>query len=157
MQIPDLDRTDRAIVRLLQKDSRQSFKQVASAVGLAPSTVYERVRRLERAGVLRGARYEVDPRALGILIEAMVFVQLTAHRVDVFGEFEGHLDALPMVIRWYNLAGRQDFAVHVAAKDSDHLRELILEHFTSRPEVQHIETNLIFERRETGVLPDYRA
>lgn len=155
MANPELDRTDRDIVQLLQNDSRQSFKQVAAQVGLAASTVYERVRRLQQAGVLRGARFDVDPRALGILIEAMVFVQLSAHKVDVFTNFEAHLDALPMVVRWYNLGGTQDFAVHVAARDSDHLRVLILEHFTSRPEVQHIETNLIFERRESGVLPDY--
>ncbi|HJN76953.1 MAG TPA: Lrp/AsnC family transcriptional regulator [Myxococcota bacterium] len=155
MDLPELDRTDRGILRLLQNDSRQSFKQVAASVGLAASTVYERVRRLERAGVLRGARFEVDPRALGVNLEAMVFVQLSAHDVDVFSQFAAHIDQLPMVVRWYNLAGSQDFAVVVAAADSDHLRVLILEHLTSRPEVRHIETNLIFERRTSGVLPDY--
>ena len=61
-----LDRTDDAILRLLQNDARLSVKEVAAAVGLAPSSVQGRIRALREAGVLRGAHAEVDPRALGI-------------------------------------------------------------------------------------------
>ena len=62
----ELDRTDRALLLLLQRDAHASFKQIADMVGLAASTVYERVRRLRRLGVLRGIHADVDPRAMGV-------------------------------------------------------------------------------------------
>ena len=149
-----MDETDRRIVALLQQDARQSFKQLAHEVGLAPSTVYERVRRLEREQVLGACRYEVSPKALGARLQAMIFIQLSAHTVEVFAEFEEHLEGVPEVLAFYNLAGRQDFAVHVVARDSDHLQELVLRQFTARPEVAHMETALVFEHRAVGLTPD---
>jgi DNA-binding Lrp family transcriptional regulator len=149
-----VDDTDRQIVAFLQEDARQSFKELAHKVGLAASTVYERVRRLERDGVLGACRYEVAPKALGARLQAMIFVQLSTHTVEAFAEFEEHLERVPEVLAFYNLAGRQDFAVHVVARDSEHLQELVLMQFTARAEVDRMETALVFEHRRVGATPD---
>lgn len=150
-----LDRTDRAIIALLQNDSRLPYKQIAGHVGLAPSTVYERIKRLERDGVLRGAHWSVDLAAMGIRLEAMVFVRLSAHREQVQESFTAWLATRAEVRAWFNLAGRQDFAVHVVARDAEHLRELVFGGLTARPEVEQVETNMIFEHRRFHVLPDW--
>ncbi len=149
------DAQDRTILRLLMRDATTSFKEVASRVGLATSTVYERVRRLREAGLLRGQHAEVHPAAFGVKLEAMIFVQLSAHSMESFETFQAHLETLDAVLGFYNLAGRQDFAIHVAAPDADRLREMVLRDFTTRPEVRFMETSLIFEHRRFHRLPDY--
>ncbi|MCP4806536.1 MAG: Lrp/AsnC family transcriptional regulator [Proteobacteria bacterium] len=155
MPTPTLDRIDREIVRLLQNDSRLPYKQIAGEVGLAASTVYERIRRLERDGVLQGAHMSVAPTALGVRLEAMLFINLSAHQVGTQETLVEWMTTRPEVRGWFNLAGRLDFAVHVAARDADHLRDIVFHGFTSRPEVHHVETNMIFEQQRFHVLPDY--
>ncbi len=149
-----LDRTDRAILRLLQDDAQASFKQIASAVGLAPSTVYERVRRLRASGVLRGVRADIDPAALGIGIQAMLLVELSLHRPETYAGFRDHLSDHAEVLAWYEVAGRRDLFVHVGARDTAHLQRLVIETFTARPEVHRVETTLIFDWQRAPVLPD---
>ncbi len=149
-----LDRTDRAILHLLQKDAQASFKQIASSVGLAPSTVYERVRRLRASGVLRGVHADVDPTAMGIGIQAMLLVELSLHRPETYASFRDHLSDHAEVLAWYEVAGRRDLFVHVGARDTAHLQRLVLETFTARPEVHRVETTLIFDWRRAPSLPD---
>src|SRR5262245_13999137 len=77
--ITALDRTDIAILGLLQNDARLSVKEIAAEVGLAPSSTHERIRRMWDAGVLRGTHVEVDPRVLGIGLEALFMIELSKH------------------------------------------------------------------------------
>lgn len=149
-----LDRTDRAILALLQQDAQAAFKQVADQVGLAPSTVYERVRRLRRLGALRGVHAEVDPAAMGVNLQAMLLVELSLHRPETYADFRDHLAALPEVLAWYEVAGRLDLMVHVGVRDTAHLQHLVLDAFTARPEVRRVETTLIFAWKRAAVLPD---
>jgi DNA-binding Lrp family transcriptional regulator len=151
----ELDSKDAALVRLLRKNARMSNKELAARTGLAQSSCLERVRRLRMARVLTGYHADVDPDALGIGLQAMVAVRLARHaRTDVEA-FERHLETLIEVITIFHVAGANDYLVHVAVKDSAHLRDLALSAFTERPEVDHIETQLIFAHRRNHELPIY--
>lgn len=149
-----LDRTDRAIVSLLQKNARRSNKELAGAIGIAPSTCSERVHRLEQDGILVGSHAEVDPRALGIGLRALVAIRLTRHAASEVARFRDHALAMPEVIGWSHVTGANDFLVHVVVRDADHLRQLAVTGFTSLPEVAHIETSLVFEHVAKQGLPD---
>lgn len=150
-----LDRTDRAILARLQQNARLSNKELAAAVGLAPSSCLTRVRRLEETGVLRGTHADVDPHAAGIGLQALVSVQLQEHSRPVVEAFQAHALALPEVAQVYHVTGRSDFLVHVAVRDADHLRDLTLSAFTARPEVARIETALVFAHHRSPGLPLY--
>jgi DNA-binding Lrp family transcriptional regulator len=150
-----LDRIDRALVRALQNDARLSNKELAARVGLAPSSCLERVRRLRQAGVLKGFHAEVAPGALGIGLQALIAVQLRQHSRQDYGTFRAHAQALPEVLALFHVTGAHDFLVHVAVRDASHLRDLALDAFTTREEVAHIQTSLIFEYTRTPALPDY--
>ena len=143
--IPSLDRIDRAIMVALQQDARITNKDLAAGVGLAESSCLERVRRLTRTGVLRGFHAEVDLRAVGMGLQALVSVRLARHTRKAFGAFRKSMLDLEHAVAVFHVAGSNDFLVHVAVRDSDALRELILDRFTSRPEVAHVETSLIYE------------
>lgn len=149
-----LDRIDRALVAALQEDVRRSNKELAARVGLSASACLERVRRLRASGVVRGAWAEIDPRALGIELEAMVAVQLRQHaRVEV-DAFRAHVVALPEVVAVHHVAGRADFLVHVVARNAGHLRDLVLDAFSSRAEVGRVETSIIYQTTWSPRLPD---
>jgi DNA-binding Lrp family transcriptional regulator len=154
MKIEDqLDRIDFAILGVFQKNARVANNRLAETVGVAPSTCLERVRRLTRLGVLRGHHADVEPGALGIGLEAMIAVRLRQHSRDVVDSFRNHVVELPEVRSVFHVTGGDDFLVHVAVRDSDHLRDLALDSFTTRPEVDHIQTRLIFEYTPTWRLP----
>lgn len=147
-----LDRIDYGIVTALQNNARLSNKELAALVGLSPSTCLERVRKLRASGVLRGFHADVDPAALGIGLQALIAVRLQQHTRQLVEGFRAHALALPEVVAVYHVAGVTDFLVHVAVRDSDHLRNLAMDAFTSRPEVAQIETSLIFEcTRAAGI------
>lgn len=148
-----LNRTDFAILAALQKDARLSNKELAAKVGLAPSSCLERVRRLRETGVLTGFRALVDPAALGIAIQALVFVRLARHARKQVRAFREHALSLPETIGLYHVAGQHDFIVHAGVRDANHLRDLAMDAFTSRHEVARIETHLIFEHVPTPELP----
>ena len=141
----ELDEIDFGIVRQLQNNARLSNKELAARVGLAPSTTLVRTRALERAGVLRGYRAEVNPRALGIGLQALISVRLKQHTADDVALFRDYVLTLPQVMRLYHMAGEDDFLIHVGVKDSEDLRDLAMRSLTTRPEVAHLETGLIFE------------
>lgn len=139
-----LDRSDFALLAALQKNARTSNKELARRVGLAESTCLERVRRLERDGVLRGSHAEVDLQRLGVGLQALIRVRLARHARREVEAFQRHALSRPEVLALYHLAGEDDFLVHVGARDAEHLRELTLEAFTTRREVGRIVTALIF-------------
>jgi len=150
-----LDSTDVQIIRWLRKNARTSNKELAAKVGLAPSSCLERVRRLRLARVLTGYHADVDPDAIGIGLQAMVAVRLTRHARSEVESFQRHLESLLEVVTMFHVAGTNDYLVHVAVRDAAHLRELALSAFTERPEVDHIETQLIFVHSRNHELPVY--
>lgn len=149
----ELDRVDCKLVELLQGNARLSNKELAARVGLAPSSCLERVRRLEREGVFLGFHAEVHPQAVGIGLQAMIAVRLRRHTREEVAAFHDHAISVAEVVAIYHVTGATDFLVHVAVRDAQHLRELALEAFTTRREVEHLETSLIFEGERKGGLP----
>src|ERR1700743_836526 len=76
----DLDRIDVGILRALQNDARLSVKELAAQIGLAASSTHERIQRLRESGVIRGSHVDVDPKALGVGLEALFMIGLEKHK-----------------------------------------------------------------------------
>jgi DNA-binding Lrp family transcriptional regulator len=150
-----LDRIDYEILALLRKNARISNKEVARKVGLAASTCLVRIRVLQNSGVISGFHAEIDPVSLGVGIQAMIAVRLLRHFKPDVDAFRNHALSLPEVVQLYHVAGPIDFLIHVWARDSNHLRELAMTAFTSREEVSHIETELIFEHIRSAEVPSF--
>jgi len=150
-----LDQIDYEILALLRKNARISNKEVARKVGLAASTSMVRIRLLQTSGVITGFHAEMDPVSLGVGIQAMIAVRLLRHFKPDVDAFRSHALSLPEVVQLYHVAGPIDFLIHVWAHDSNHLRELAMTAFTSRKEVSHIETELIFEHIRSAEVPSF--
>jgi DNA-binding Lrp family transcriptional regulator len=150
-----LDRIDFEILRALQNNARLSNKELAALVDLAPSTCLERVRRLQASGTLRGFHAAVDSRALGVELHALISVRIRRHSRSLIERFRAHVLALNEVMTLYHIAGANDFLMHVVVRDAEHLQHLVLDAFTTRSEVEHMETVLVFGHEEKHVLPNY--
>ncbi len=150
-----LDRIDCDILRELRRHARLPNKSLAERIGVAPSTALERVRRLRETGVIAGYHAEINPDALGIGLQAMVSVRLDRHSRPDLDAFHAYLLTLTEVMTFYHVAGRNDYLVHVAVRDSNHLRDFAMDAFTTRPEVARIETSLIFSFQRNADLPIY--
>ncbi|MFI1093511.1 Lrp/AsnC family transcriptional regulator [Streptomyces sp. NPDC020917] len=147
-----LDPVDLHILRLLQNDARTTYRDLAAAVGVAPSTCLDRVARLRRSGVILGHELRLDPAKLGRGLEALLLVQVRPHRRDLVGPFVDRLRELPESRALFHLTGPDDFLVHVAVTGTADLQRLVLDEFTARPEVARVETRLIFQQWECGPL-----
>jgi DNA-binding Lrp family transcriptional regulator len=150
-----LDRIDHEILAALQNNARQSNKELAALVGLAPSSCLERVKRLIQDGIIRGFHADVDPKALGIALEALVFVRMVRHQRELMEALWSHLADRAEVRDLYYVAGSHDLVVHVAVRDVEHLRRLVAEQIAGRAELGQLETSLIFQHRRSNELPDY--
>ncbi|TNC24578.1 Lrp/AsnC family transcriptional regulator [Amycolatopsis alkalitolerans] len=153
-----MDELDSAIVRNLQEDARQSNRDVARKLGIAPSTCLERTRLLRERGVIRGYHAEVDLPSLNRGVQAMVAVQVRPLSRRVVESFEHSVAALPEVLSMYTMAGSDDFLVHVTAQDIDHLHAFLLDRFTSRREIVGFRTSIIYQHLRKPVLeplPDH--
>lgn len=149
----DLDRTDFAILRLLMKDAWLSNKQIAAAVGLAPSSCHERIKSLRTRGVLLGAHAEVNLQAIGFALEAVLFVQLGKLESDVVDGFLDATAAVPEVRGVFLVSGRSDLIVHVVVRDMEHLKDIISQHFNRHAVVERVETSVVFNRRQQFGIP----
>lgn len=148
-----IDRIDFEILDLLQKDAQLSNKQIAALVGLAPSSVHERVKRLREDMILMGAHAEVDPKAMGIGLEALFLIELSKHERTTVDHFLEEVVSIPEVRYAHLITGHYDLVVHVVARDTRHLKDLALDQFTNRPGVTRIETSIIYETRVRYELP----
>ena len=110
-ETPALDRIDRRIIGILQSDGRISWRELADRVHLAPSSVADRVRRLEQSGVIRGYGARLDPRALGRDVRAVVDVALPPGTDPA--EFEATLAKREEVALAMYVTGPADYTIIV--------------------------------------------
>ncbi len=145
-----LDRTDIEILRLLQNDARLLNKQIAAAVGLAPSSCHERIRRLWRDGVITGTETRLDPQALGYGLAAVLFVKISKAgqmRIDALMD---ELVAVPEIREVFLVTGRYDLVVSLIARDMDHLKSIAYSALSARDEITGYETSVAYDHRRAG-------
>lgn len=147
-----LSPVDHRILRVLQSDARISNRDLAAAVGVAPSTCSDRVTRLRARGVIRGWTVDVDPAAVGRQLEALLAVRVQPHRRSLVDPFVEHVRELPETRALYHLAGPDDFLIHVAVRSAADLQRLVLDELTARPEIALVHTSLIFQQWSGGPL-----
>lgn len=149
---PVVDAVDRRILAELVADARLPNNALAERVGIAPSTCLGRVRALRENGVIRGYHADVDPAALGRPLQAMISVRLQSGARGHLSGFTQKMAALPEVLNVFFLGGADDFLVHIAATSSENLRDFVVVHLSSDPDVALTETNLIFEHVRAGIV-----
>jgi DNA-binding Lrp family transcriptional regulator len=147
-----VDATDRAIVDELQRDARQSNRDLATKLGIAPSTCLERVRALRARGVITGYHAGVDLRSLNRNLQALIAVQVRPLSRDVITDFKRYMSDQPEVLSVFVLAGGDDFIVHVAVPDIHRLHDFLMDRFTIRREIVGFRTSIVYQHVASNVV-----
>ena len=147
-----LTEPDRTIVSLLQDNGRLAQVDIARAVGLTPSAVLERIRKLEARGVILGYTALVEPRVVGRGLLAFVAVRTAGiHDDEAIGPM---LANVPEVLEVHHVAGEDCFLLKIRARDTEHLGELLRKRFGSLPNVVSTRTTIVLGTlKETSRLP----
>lgn len=140
-----IDRIDRKILRLLQQEGRLSNVAIARQVGLSPTACSERVRKLEKEGVIEGYHARINPAKLGANL--MVFVEITLTRTssDAFAEFSEAVQKTPEILECHLVAGDFDFLIKARVPDMPSYRKLLGETLLMMPGVNESRTYVVME------------
>ena len=136
----EVDDFDVALLRALSVDARQSQRALARAVGMSPPAVADRLARLERAGVIRGYRADIDWAALGHPV--VVYLAVTAGPGMELSDIIATIRKLPEAEDMTVVTGGLDLLVRLRVRDHGHLRDLLLTNIFQIPGVQRTETFL---------------
>jgi Lrp/AsnC family transcriptional regulator of ectoine degradation len=120
-----LDNRDLAILRILSREGRISKTDLARRVNLSPTPCWQRLKRLEEAGIIRGYRAEIELKPLGPCLTAFVTVELESHRAHDFRTFETEMLRRDEITGCWALGGGFDYLLQVVTRDVDAYQRLI--------------------------------
>ena len=148
-----LNRIDRNILRTLQRHARISYAELARQVGLSTTPCKERVKRLERDGVIRGYQAILDPEHLDSALVVFVQIRLTRTSQDIFEEFKRSARDIPEVQECYLVSGNFDYLIKARVADMAAYREFLGETLLTLPGVQESTSYVVMEQvKETLAL-----
>ncbi|MGD8170621.1 Lrp/AsnC family transcriptional regulator [Vibrio sp. TRT 21S02] len=148
-----MDRIDRHILELLQRDARQSTADLAEKVGLSASPCARRVKRLEEEGIIDGYHANLCKTKVGVGMVVFVEVSLSNHQVDSIDVFEGAITEMSQVISCHVVSGAYDYLLEVVSKDLEGYESFIRQ-LQCMDTVKDIHTHLsIRQVKKTRELP----
>ena len=147
----ELDEIDRKIIDELQANGRITNAELAERVGVAASTCIARVRNLVSRHIITGFTASVDPRAMGLDLQVLISVTVRSGARQLIAEMSEELRALPEVMQLFFLGGVEDFIIHLAARDSDHVRDFVMEHLSAHPAVSATRTSIVFSHHQNKI------
>lgn len=123
--MPELDRLDRKILDALQRNGRITMTELGEQIGLSTSPCAERVRRLERQGVITGYHARVNPQAIGRTLLVFVEITLTSKSGEVFEAVRREMLYLPEVMECHLVSGSFDYLVKARLHAMSDYRDLL--------------------------------
>jgi Lrp/AsnC family leucine-responsive transcriptional regulator len=138
-----IDEIDVSLLDILQYNARTTQAELAKAVGLAPSAVLERLRKLESKGVIKDYVALIDPHVVDRGLLAFVAVRSTDHGPDMPSATE--LARIPEVLEVHHVAGEECYLLKVRTRDAEHLGQLLRQQIASTPSVTSTRTTIVLE------------
>jgi Lrp/AsnC family leucine-responsive transcriptional regulator len=145
-----LDRLDAKILNLLQQSSRTGSEEIGAVVGLSPTAVQRRIKRLRDAGVIESEVAVVNPKAVGLPLAMFVLVTLERERADIVDRFKQSIRHTREVMNGYYVTGEADFAIVVTAHSMEEYELFTRKFFYENPDIRSFKTMVIMDRIKTG-------
>lgn len=140
--MPSLDAIDLHILRLLQQNSRWTTKEIATRVNLSTTPTFERIKKLERAGIIEGYGARVNAEKLGIKLNAFAEISLKDHSREAVRAFVDKIVSFPEVMECHYVTGGYDFMLKVLVPDIKAYNHFILEKLSEVPNIGKVESAL---------------
>ena len=153
-----MDNIDVEILRILQDHGKTTNADIAKAVGMAPSGVLERVRKLEKTGVITGYYTKLDEKAVDLA--QLAFVLVKTNTVNWADDVAQLLAKIPFVQEVHEVVGENDYLVKVRVRDAEHLSDLLKTHFSPIEAVLYTNTIMVVKTKKESlsvVIPESGA
>ena len=141
-----IDTTDLKILRELQTSGKTTNVELAKKINLSPSPCLTRVKRLERAGIIKKYVALLDPKGLGLNLNVFIFISLKAQNRELLKEFENQVRLFEEVMECYLMTGESDYLIRVAMPDIEALENFIVDRLSPIPEVETIRSSLALKQ-----------
>ena len=146
--MPNLDKFDLAILECLQEDARATNVEIAEKVNLSPSPCLRRIRNLEKTGVIRGYRADIDRKEVGLGLTVFVELKVAHHSRENAQAQEAALHAIPEVVSCL-ISGTADFLAEVVVEDLAAYERLLTDTLLTLPNVSDIRSNFAIRSMKT--------
>ncbi|MBV8246938.1 MAG: Lrp/AsnC family transcriptional regulator [Comamonas sp.] len=145
-----IDKLDKAILRRLQANGRETYDVIGEQVGLSPSAVLRRVKRLEESGVIDRYVALVQPESVGLGLTAYLNVRLEKYtetsKRNPMDVFRASVQTWPEVVECVSLTGEMDYLLRVVVADMQHYSRFIMDTLLKHPSVQDCKTSFVMDR-----------
>lgn len=138
-----LDKIDVKLLRILQRDSNLTTKEIAEKVNLSSTPVFERVRRLEKEGFIKRYVALLDAEKLDKNLCIMCNVRLKQHNGTLGREFMAAVNAIPEITECYNISGDFDYLLKIYVSDMKHYETFVLDTLGAIPSVGSLQSNFV--------------
>ena len=138
-----LDRIDIAILEILKENSKIGTKEVALQVGLTVTPTYERIRRLEKTGVITGYTARVDKKSIGKGLQVFCQISLKEHNLDLLESFEQKVVSFEEVSACYHIAGDHDYALLIEVADVREYEDFLKQSLATIPSIMNVQSSFV--------------
>jgi len=145
-----LDATDRRLLMFLQNHGNATAQDLGAALNLSPSQAGRRRQRLEEEGLISGYSARVDPGRVGLGVEALIAVHMSAHAPEIGRAFATLAQRRPEVVAAWTMTGEADYMLHVFCADLGALNHLVHHVLLAQSGVARVHSQIVMDRVKTG-------
>jgi len=138
-----LDTTDRAILNKLQRNAKLTHKEIAAALDLTVTPIYERIKRLERSGYIKGYHARISKEHLAFRVQAFANVSLQEHQTELLRRFEREVIKLPEVVACYHVAGQFDYLLHIMVPDMAAYQGFVTNRLAGLSDIRQVQSSFV--------------
>ena len=147
-----LDIIDKKLLELLQADTKKTNKELSSKLNLSVTAVYERIKKLEREGVINKYVAILDKSKIQKNFVVFCHVKLAQHNIDLIKHFEKEILKLDEVLECYHVSGDYDYILKIFVKDMEEYREFMVKKLTTIKDIDSTHsTFMIGEVKHTNI------
>ena len=139
----ELDDTDMQILDILQKNAKVTPKDISKQLYLTRTPIYERIRKMERAGVISKYVTLLNPNKIGKGLQAFCFVSLSKHGLEQVEEFQAQIEKFDLVMECFHIAGSFDFLMKVRVRDMDEYEHFVLKDLSQIKNIAHVQSSFV--------------
>lgn len=150
----NLDETDKKILRLLQNDSKMSVKDIGERVNLSSTPVFQRIKRLEKVGVIESYGVAINADKMGPRTLVFMEVNLKIHNQGELEDFERTMNRMDEVLACYHITGKYDYLLKISIKDMSEYRQFIMDKFSKIKNVDSLTSSITLKevKKDVGVV-----
>ncbi len=154
LSIIRLDATDISIIKQLQLNTRITNKELAAQLDMTTTPIYERVKRLEKIGVIQKYVAIINADKVGKGLTALCMVRLEKHTKDKLAAFEKHVANIPEIVECYHLAGQYDYHLKILVKDMNSFQDFIVNKLSTNDNLANVQSSFVMSKiTDTTAVP----